>query len=173
MKKIILICCGYLLFIATTCTKDSDTQHHHIKFYNASDSDIYIDAIKSLGYPDSTLSRVQNVVTPGWNLMVQAHSANNDALVSRNSYEYYFNNTYDTLIVFVFNSDTLALYGWDYVKMHYMIAQRYDLSLGDLQKLNWELQFPPSYEMRDISMWPPYGTYDATGHRVDTIQSAR
>lgn len=26
---------------------------------------------------------------------------------------------------------------------------------------------PPSEEMRDIKMWPPYGTYDANGHRVE------
>ncbi len=70
-------------------------------------------------------------------------------------------NTHDTLIVFVFNADTLALYGWEYVKEHYLIAQRYDLSLIDLQLLSWRLQFPPSSEMQNIKMWPPYGTYDS------------
>ena len=162
MKKIILICCGCLLFTAMTCTKDSDTQHHHIRFYNASDCDIYVD--KSHDYPDTTLSRVQNVMTPGWNLMVQSHSTNNDAFTNRNSYEVDFRCRYDTLVVFVFNSDTLALYGWEYSKNNYCISQRYDLSLSDLQRLSWRLQFPPTEGMRDIKMWPPYGTYDSLGH---------
>ena len=32
----------------------------------------------------------------------------------------------------------------------------------------WKLPcFPPSSEMRNIKMWPPYGTYDANGNRVN------
>ena len=27
--------------------------------------------------------------------------------------------------------------------------------------------FPPNKLMRDFKMWPPYGTYDANGHRVE------
>ena len=71
----------------------------------------------------------------------------------------------DTLIIFVFNSDTLATYGWENVKDDYLISQRYDLSLNDLKRMNWHLSFPPTEEMRNIKMWPPYGTYDPLGHR--------
>ncbi len=27
--------------------------------------------------------------------------------------------------------------------------------------------FPPNKLMRDFKMWPPYGTYDANGHRIE------
>lgn len=161
MKKIVLICCGGLLFTAMTCTKDSDTQHHHISFYNASASDIYI--CRGHNHSDTTLLYVQDVTTPGWFCEVKSHSVNNEELVITDAYEVDL-NTHDTLIVFVFNADTLALYGWEYVKEHYLIAQRYDLSLIDLQLLSWRLQFPPSSEMQNIKMWPPYGTYDSLGH---------
>ena len=72
--------------------------------------------------------------------------------------------------------DTLSFYVMDSDKQQ--LIQRYDVSVSDLDDLvgkyraSW-LSFPPTEEMRNIKMWPPYGTYDATGHRVDTIQSAR
>ncbi len=69
-------------------------------------------------------------------------------------------------MVFVFNADTLETHGWDYAKEHNMVMQRYDLSLTDLQNLNWTLTFPPTEEMRNIKMWPPYGTYDEHGNRL-------
>ena len=72
----------------------------------------------------------------------------------------------DTLIVFVFNSDTLSSRGWDYVKDHNNVTQRYDLSLSNLRNLNWRIAFPPTEEMRNIKMWPPYGTYDSMGFPI-------
>ena len=78
MKKIVLICCGGLLFTAMTCTKDSDTQHHHISFYNASASDIYI--CRGHNHSDTTLLYVQDVTTPGWFCEVKSHSVNNQWL---------------------------------------------------------------------------------------------
>ena len=165
MKKLGLVFCCCLLLTAMTCTRDSDTEHHHILFYNASEYDIYINL--SFYYPDTSLVHEQNVMTPGWNYKVTAHSVNNDAFENCNSYEVEFGYMYDTIIVFIYNSDTLALYGWDYVKEHNLIAQRYDLSLDNLQQLDWRLQFPPSSKMQHIKMWPPYGTYDSLGHRIE------
>lgn len=69
-------------------------------------------------------------------------------------------------MIFVFNGDTLARHGIQYVMENHLVDQRYDLSLNDLKQLNWQLFFPPSAEMRNIKMWPPYGTYDANGNRV-------
>ncbi len=162
MKKIILIICSCMLFTAMTCTKDSDDAHHHILFYNGADYDIFVD--RSFDYPDTSLLRTQNVMAPGWDLGVKSHNSNNEALTSRGTYESKFCNL-DTLIVFVFNADTLSIRGWDYVKDHNIVAQRYDLSLSDLRYLNWKLTFPPTEEMRNIKMWPTYGTYDSLGHK--------
>jgi hypothetical protein len=165
MKKIFLIIGSYLIFSAVTCTKDTDDEHHHILFCNETDYNVYL--ARSYDYPDTSLLHTQNVMTPGWYRAVESHNYNNEALTSRGSYESKFISM-DTLIVFVFNADTLSDYGWDNVKDCYKVAQRYDLSLSDIQNLNWKLAFPPTEEMRNIKMWPPYGTYDATGHRVDT-----
>ena len=49
------------------------------------------------------------------------------------------------------------------------ILQGYYLSLSDAEyfsKPEGHLSFPPTPEMRNIKMWPPYGTYDPLGHPV-------
>jgi len=166
IKKRFLIICGCLLFTAMDCTKDGPNAHHRIKFYNDADYAIYHG--EDFNYPDTSLLHVQDVTIPGWNLKVEPHHrSHNDALMQWDPYEILFGNDFDTLMVFVFNADSLTFYGWDYAKNNNLVLQRYDLSLSNLQQLNWSLHFPPTEEMRDIKMWPPYGTYDSTGHRIN------
>ena len=119
---------------------------------------------QSYDYPD-TSSYGGDVTTPGWNLKVESHHSNNDAIWCRRTYESQLRE--DTLIIFVFNADTLSTYGWNYVKNHNIVTQRYYLSLSDLYNLKWCLSFPPTEEMRDIKMWPPYGTYGHNGYRIN------
>lgn len=164
MKKILLIIGSCLLFTAMDCTKDTKYKHYRIFFYNESAYTIYIDG--SSDYPDTSLRNVQNVMHPGWNLDVESHNYNDQALLRLTTWESLFIKM-DTLIVFVFNSDTLLSRGWDYVKDHNIVAQRYDLSLSNLQNLDWKITFPPTEEMQNIKMWPPYGTYDSLGYRIN------
>ncbi|MBQ6046227.1 MAG: hypothetical protein IJL38_01210 [Bacteroidales bacterium] len=74
----------------------------------------------------------------------------------------------DTISFFILSTDTLNEYGWTNIKNTYRILQRYDLSISDLEAVHFRLPFPPNKIMKTVKMWPPYGTYDATGHRVDT-----
>ena len=71
--------------------------------------------------------------------------------------EIYSNFPKDTMSVYVFHSDTLKKYPWDEVGNKYMILKRYDLSLSDLKLLEWSIYYPPTEEMKDIKMYPPYG----------------
>ena len=74
----------------------------------------------------------------------------------------------DTIYFFVFSTETIEKYGWDSVRVSYNILQRYDISLKDYNALSRPFpSFPPCDAMRDIKMWPPYGTYDENGHRVE------
>ena len=77
----------------------------------------------------------------------------------------------DTISFFVFSSDSLSLLGWDSVRSSYNVLQRYDIRVNEYvslyNNLKWDFPcFPPSQEMRDIKMWPPYGTYDSIGHII-------
>ena len=48
----------------------------------------------------------------------------------------------DTLSVFIFHTDTLNKYTWEEVRDGYKILKRYNLSLGDLQKIDWTITYP-------------------------------
>ena len=48
----------------------------------------------------------------------------------------------DTLSVFIFHTDTLNKYTWEEVRDNYMILKRYDLSLEDLEQLDFTITYP-------------------------------
>lgn len=48
----------------------------------------------------------------------------------------------DTLMFFLFSTDTLRTYSWDEIKRRYKILKRYDITGGELNKLNWTLTYP-------------------------------
>lgn len=60
----------------------------------------------------------------------------------------------DTLSFFVLHSDTVSKFIWNDIKSDYKILKRYDVSLTDLEKLNYTLTYPPDSTMRGIKMYP-------------------
>ena len=63
----------------------------------------------------------------------------------------------DTLSVYFFHPDTLAKYPWETIRKEYNILKRSDLSIEDMQLLDYEIAYPPTEMMKDIKMYPPYG----------------
>ena len=59
----------------------------------------------------------------------------------------------DTLSVFIF-SEIVTEENWDDVRNNYAVAKRYDLSFGDLERLNWIVVYPPDDSMKDVKMYP-------------------
>lgn len=62
----------------------------------------------------------------------------------------------DTLSIFIFHTDTLNKYPWKEVRNGYKILKRYDLSLQDIEKLNYKVPYSPSREMAKMKMYPKY-----------------
>ncbi|GHU85653.1 hypothetical protein FACS1894153_1260 [Bacteroidia bacterium] len=62
----------------------------------------------------------------------------------------------DTLSIFVFNYDTLKNYTWEEINENYKILVRYDLSYNDLNMLKFTIHYPPTIEMKNMKMYPPY-----------------
>ncbi len=62
----------------------------------------------------------------------------------------------DTLSIYFFHPDTLSTYSWDKIRDNYNILKRYDLSVEDLELLDYEIVYPPTPEMADIQQYPPY-----------------
>lgn len=59
----------------------------------------------------------------------------------------------DTISLFIFSSDTINKYPWDSVRSNYMILQRYDLSLKDLQNRNWTIEYPYDSSKGNMKVW--------------------
>jgi len=155
----------FIAIMASTCQRENENCHTTIKFSNHSDKSIYV--VESYKYPDTlnvqgirhfALSHVQwNKIEPNPN------AQNGTALQQRSCWESIFNNrwdmTSDTLIVYVFDAELLELdniINVDEITIN-AIIQRYDLSLQDLQHVNWTLTYPPLPNMSAIKMYPPYG----------------
>jgi hypothetical protein len=59
------------------------------------------------------------------------------------SWEKFFHELpYDTLSVFIFHTDTLNKYTWEEVRDGYKILRRYDLSLEDIDEMDYTIIYP-------------------------------
>jgi hypothetical protein len=58
--------------------------------------------------------------------------------------------------VFILDSDILDHFTWNTIVNDYMILERYDLNLENLQHLNWTITYPPDERMKNVKMYPPY-----------------
>jgi hypothetical protein len=61
----------------------------------------------------------------------------------------------DTLSIFIFHPDTIALYDWETIRAEYNVLVRYDLSFEDLERLDWNVYYPPNEKMEGTKMYPP------------------
>ena len=172
LKTIILsLLLAIVILTVQSCFKDRENRHYRIPFKNDTNHSIYVfpetkeqfhmsphfhDTILHSFYCDPSRDTI--------NFKVRPREENEYAFFFMSCYEAMFGYDFDTLLAFVINADTLERYGWDDVCTYYKVEQRYDLSLENLQDLDFKLCFPPSEAMKHIHMWPPYGTYDENGN---------
>ncbi|MBR6078233.1 MAG: hypothetical protein IKP63_07770 [Paludibacteraceae bacterium] len=159
MKYIIALIIGGLLI---SCEyKNNESHHYYIRFKNESNRSIYI--AESEYYPDTFClleNRAKYVSKYPFPYKVLPGAINDDAFFTTTPWEFSFGNENclpsDTLIIYVYDGDLIEKGDFD-SEHKYMLA-RYDLSLADLQHVNWLLTYPPSENMRDIKMWPYYNS---------------
>lgn len=48
----------------------------------------------------------------------------------------------DTISMYILSKDTVDRYSWDKIRSDYNILKRYDLSLDDLKKQRWIIEYP-------------------------------
>ena len=56
---------------------------------------------------------------------------------------------------YLFSRDTLETVSWEEVVKEYKVLARYDLTLEDLERLNWTIYYPPNEKMKGIKMYYP------------------
>lgn len=60
----------------------------------------------------------------------------------------------DTLSIFIFDAMVYEGTEWEEIRNDYKILKRYDLSIEDLERLNYTVTYPPTEEMKGIKMYP-------------------
>ena len=45
-------------------------------------------------------------------------------------------------VMFLFEKQTVDSVSWDIIKSNYLVLRRYDLSLADLEEMNWIITYP-------------------------------
>ncbi len=172
MKHFIYFSCLTVCIFFFGCEK-FHYGYQSIRIQNNANYDIYSYSIinkpicatceSNVLYPDTSLPDMASAQM----IHIDSHqSADLNGRTHRLSDLYNKFNT-DTVSIFIFHADTIenTMY-WGQIRDSYNILQRYDVSVDDaLEQIS--LSFPPTEEMRNIKMWPPYGTYNTDGFRIE------
>jgi hypothetical protein len=137
MKKMtIVLSLLACVLLSSTCEKDKD-KHDLIEFKNNSNYNLFVCA--DWWYPDTAIN-FSNPALSGDFYKVAANTSD-DPLRLRDTYEGRFEQ-HEKIMVFVFDAQVLETTPWDTVKANYLVLKRYDLSLDDLNRMNWTITYP-------------------------------
>lgn len=117
-----------ILVICMSCHGDTK-----FRINNNSDDHIYF----SLGYtyPDKTIPI---------NYPSRIDSRDGITVFSPSKWENVFKNRLhaDTLMIYIFDAKTMEKYKWYQIQKNNKYIKRYDLSLEDMEKRNWIIEYP-------------------------------
>jgi hypothetical protein len=138
MKKEILIIT--FLFLLTGCLDKIMESKDSIEVINKSNKDIQVTAgcskYRMNSYPDTILS------TSNPSLLIVRSNDYNYLDHSKEWSKVISELPSDTLSVYIFDSDTINAYEWSEIAAGYKILKRYDLSVQDLDSMNWTITYP-------------------------------
>ena len=170
----IIPCFVWILLLSSQCEK---RREYTLDLINNSVHKIgyYFAMCEQYGtcYPDTLLPITNDIVVYDMSKEIAS------GILTRRSWDKVFSTfPKDTMSVFIFHTDTLNKYTWKEVKDKYMILKRYDLSLDDLQRLHNkygtpEIPYPPDERMKDMKMYPLYGSENADTLALNKNSSLR
>jgi len=146
MKK--TICFTLVALLLVGCFHLAMDKRFDLRFDNNSDNDISVSlTLDSNGL--SILGQEITIKAHGWRFV---YGGEEEDYLDRLYKEY----SRDTLYWFVRKTNDNE------------VLQRYDMSLSDAKNVSNRncFSFPPTEEMRNMKMWPSYGTYDEHGNRL-------
>lgn len=152
--KIITFSTFLLVVLITASCKLKLENFYTFVLINNSNVDVECYFVRPVGgyhYPDTTLLNESAVAA------VEPVPSNEQRSIGL-SWEYTDFFHYlpsDTLSIFIFDSDVYENTDWSEIRDNYNILKRYDLSLGDLERLKYVLTYPPDASMDGVRMYPP------------------
>lgn len=139
MKRVLLFLLLVPFLMSTTCENEGEDCHVKINFINKSDKELYVDW--SALYPDTInsigfLQRKNNIIKP--------KSSNNLALRSNECFEKDFISRIKSgiIMIYVFDNKITSTTSPDTIFKYKMYLERYDITLEELQNMNWEITYP-------------------------------
>ena len=148
MKKTIFVLLVItIMFIVSGCPEVFLRTVYSIKIQN--NTKYAISYYKSFIYPDTSINTNKPILK--WS-PPQDYSY----LDSNKKWEKVLVHPNDTVSIFILSKNLVDIYNWDEIVNNYLILKRYDLSLSDLQYLKWKVTYPPTEEMKNMRMYPPY-----------------
>jgi len=132
----------FVLFSSNTCEKEDDECHKSILFVNNCENSIYI--LWDTSYPDTVyFGHGPGPEVESANLILP-HETSLKPIQERSCWEEIIAGDRipsDTLMVFVFDA-YIENTDWSDVVNDYMVLKRFDLSLEDLEKMDWTIAYP-------------------------------
>lgn len=153
MRKIIFLLIISLFLISGSCEKNPFVERFYtITVINQSAQMIYFfpyDKFSEAQYPDTTLpNQKPNAILLGPDAMFY--------IDKREPWAEEFNELpAETLSVFFFDKTVYEDSSWADIKNGYMVLKRYDLSLQDLERLDFDVPYPPNETMEGMQIFPP------------------
>ena len=150
-----------MLFCTSACRLSFGEYNFSIHSINNADFDIGMEinfnsVDFSFTYPDTSL--VETRVTRLWEAIpIKKDEEVLTFEMGTSSWSKFFKQSVpsDTISFVVYDWEVLENTEWEEIRDNYMILKRYDLSLEDLQKLDFTLYYPPTEAMKDMRMYPP------------------
>ena len=135
--KLIFVIGIQIILMANSCVHNN-YYDFRLKVINKSNKTIYAET--SGAYPDTSLVFT---VSPFNHNPDKAAPEGTINIVHGGSWEEAFNgNIHQKLIVFIFDAAIADNMPWDTIKKKYLILKRYDLTLNDLDSLNFKVTYP-------------------------------
>lgn len=141
--RLLLLIILPVILTAESCEDRDDkiigNEDYRFELLNRSDRPIYIDF--GYTYPDTSIGAYNVANDP---VSFKVLSNQEKSIMVRCCWEGIFSSqiTSDTLMVFIFDAQILESTPWDTVEANYLVLKRYDLSLLDLEGMNWTITYP-------------------------------
>ncbi len=133
-----------IMLLGTTCDENHEC-HKSIMIINNSNQAIYVQG--ETHYPDTLYFGHYSGLTSNPEIFkVPPSSSSDNPLQRRDCYEDIFNYGVEIpsgiLMVYIFDAGILESTPWSTVVNDYLVLKRFDLSLQNLQKMDWVITYP-------------------------------
>lgn len=155
MKNIILLITTILLFVSCEYENTPDC-HQIVTLTNNTNEHLYILTSFDNSLVDEIKYHPDPLLDPS-TARIEALEKNSSMISGRTCFEVKLrNSTLGFMRVYFIDGVKLEASTWGKVLEDSLILKTYDLTLEDLQMLDYKISYPPTEDMKYIKMYPKY-----------------